>query len=531
MSVDKPPSVLGAARIISSSIFLSRILGFVRDMLCAGFFGWAWDAFVVAFTIPNLFRRLFGEGALSSAFIPTFSHYLENQPHSETLKFINTVITILVAFLSIITLLVILSTFAFPILLPLILPDSYPPEFNSFFAELLRIMIPYLPIICLVAVLGALLNTLHHFTMPALASVVLNISWIGGFFAAVWLTNDTSQQLTIIAWFIIIGGLLEIIIQIPPLIKRKIFYSPRWQINHPGVQEIKRLIIPAIIGLAPFQINLAVDFLIAGTFVKEPGAISALYFANRLMQFPLALIGISLATAVFPLLSRYVARGEINSMKEEVTKVLRFSFFVDMPATIGLIVLAQPIIQLAFQVLPDSIGINAFSTGAVNRCSLVLICYSSALWAYAGSQIITRVFYAFKDMKTPARLSLYLIFLNLTLNLILVQFIQEAGIALATALTGIINFVILLSLLNKKVKISLTSSSVKSIIASLLMGGLCLWLLSILPSVNPETTDWSILKPALIRVFVPALAGLIFYFLISYFLQPDEVRKIIKLKK
>ncbi|MCK4908849.1 MAG: murein biosynthesis integral membrane protein MurJ, partial [Planctomycetes bacterium] len=178
----KQKSVFGAARIISGSIFLSRILGFVRDILCAGFFGWVWDAFIFAFTIPNLFRRLFGEGALSAAFIPTFSHYLENKPRPDTLRFISAVITSLVTILSLMAGLIILGTFILPAVLPTVLPATYPAEFTLFFAKLLRILIPYLPIICLVALLGALLNTLKHFTMPALASVVLNISWIAGFF-------------------------------------------------------------------------------------------------------------------------------------------------------------------------------------------------------------------------------------------------------------------------------------------------------------------------------------------------------------
>ncbi len=530
----KQKSVFGAARIISGSIFLSRILGFVRDILCAGFFGWVWDAFIFAFTIPNLFRRLFGEGALSAAFIPTFSHYLENKPRPDTLRFISAVITSLVTILSLMAGLIILGTFILPAVLPTVLPATYPAEFTLFFAKLLRILIPYLPIICLVALLGALLNTLKHFTMPALASVVLNISWIAGFFIGMRYGQNQMETIIIIAWSIIIGGILEILIQIPALLKHKISYRPRWEMNHPGVKEIKRLMFPAVLGLAPFQINLVLDYLIAVTFITQAGAISALYFGNRLMQFPLALVGISLATALFPFLARYLAQGDLASTKKELEKTLRLCLFIALPAAAGLIVLAQPIIQLAFGILPQSFGIHAFSTKAVNRSSLVLICYASGLWAYAGFQILTRVFYAFKDMKTPARLAIYMILVNLALNLILVRHFREAGIALSTAIVGIINFGILLFLINKKLgdhRISILFSFVKSMLTAILMGIGCHVILTYLPSIDLNSTGWSLLKPALLRVLVPVFAGLLFYFLISCLIQPAEIKKLIKINK
>lgn len=527
---NKTPTVVGSARIISSCIFLSRILGFVRDVLCAGFFGWVWDAFIFAFTIPNLFRRLFGEGALSAAFIPVLSDYHQHKPQSETRRLINNVISILFSFLSLIALAIIAVSFLFPILLP----SPTQPGFTPLFARLLRIMIPYLPIICLLAMLTAILNTLKHFTTPALASVVLNISWISGFFLAPLFSPIPEKQIVVIAWAIIIGGVLEIIIQIPVLIHKKISYTPAWQLNHPGIKEIAKLMGPAALGLGIFQVNLLLDYIIALVFVTGDGAISALYFGNRLMQFPLALIGISLATAVFPFLAEAISRNDLTGMKQELSRALRLSNFMAIPASIGLVILALPIIDLAFNILPREVfGVKGFTETPVVRTSLVLCFYALGIWAYCGFQIVTRAFYAFKDMKTPLRIGVRMVGVNLILNIILVQFLQEAGIALATAITAMVNFFILLILLQRKIGKWASHEFVKPFmktgLIALLMGGLCLLILMWLP--EPGKIAQVSLGSALVRVFLPMLSGIIFYMGLAYLVRLKEVKEFWKVRK
>ncbi|MBI4713564.1 MAG: murein biosynthesis integral membrane protein MurJ [Planctomycetes bacterium] len=508
--------IIGSASIISACILLSRVLGFLRDMLCTGFFGPVWDAFAFAFTIPNLFRRLFGEGALSAAFIPTFSHYLNNEKHSETIRFINIVITILFGFLTLIALLVILLTFIVPLVIPLD-PNS---SFSPIFFKLLRIMIPYMPLICLVALLQAILNSLKHFAMPALASVFLNICWISGFVIASLTQTTDENKVLIMAWAILIGGILEVVIQIPPLVSRKITYRPQINFAHPGFREVVRLMGPTIFGLAVFQINLLADYIIAQIFVPEPGAISALYFANRLMQFPFALIGISMATAVFPFLAEYVAKNNVKGMLGELKHILALSLFVGLPASIGLVVTAEPLINWAFSALPASLfHINAFSASAIARTANVLIFYSIGIWSYSAVQIINRAFYSLKDMTTPVRIGIYTVAANLAMNLILVGPLREGGIALATAISSFLNLFILLAVLGKKsaqlsnsdshLVISFIKSLIPFIISSLLMGIGCYWAIRFVP-IFPE------IIPETLRIIGITLLGALLYLVLAY---------------
>jgi len=522
----------GSARILSGCILLSRILGFIRDMLCGGFFGWVWDAFVLAFTIPNLFRRLFGEGALSSAFIPTFSDYLTHKPQSETQRFINIVTTTLAVILGGIALIIIGVSF----LLPQVMTSDKNPDYIPLFALLLRIMIPYLPIICLVALLTAILNSLKHFVVPALASVVLNISWIAAFVIAPLMTKDPERQVVIIAWAIIIGGVFELLMQIPPLLARGFSYKPAWQFNHPGVKETMRLMGPATFGLAVFQINLLVDYIIALSFVRTDGAISALYFGNRIMQFPLALIGISLATASFPFLTEYVSRNNLVELKKEVGRTLRLAMFVAIPAGIGLIVLVGPIVDLGFNILPKVMfKAKGFDAGATSRTALVLAFYSLGIWAYCGLQIINRVFYAFKDTKTPVRVGIWTVAANLVLNIILVQFLAEGGIALATAVTAMANFFILFYLAQKKIAVPSSDASgqgwqredfslpfLKSLVVSLVMGNFCY--LALFGSYH-LVTGMPLVLGGIIQVCLPLLVGVISYFVLSWFLQRAQLKE------
>jgi len=478
-------NILSSAGVISACILLSRILGFLRDVLCTGFFGPVWDAFIFAFQIPNLFRRLFGEGALSAAFIPTLSHYLNQKPFSEALRFINIIITLLFGFLALLAGAVILITFVLPLAAPDFVQSSK--VFSPLFLKLLRIMIPYLPLICLVALLQAVLNSLKHFLMPALAAVVLNICWIAGFIAAEQINTSDENKVVIIAWAILLGGVLEVLIQIPALWKHKITYRPAVSFSHPGLKEVLRLMGPVIIGLAVFQVNLFIDNLIAFLLVPDSGAVSALYYGNRLMQFPFALIGISLATAVFPFLADYVAKNDIAGMFAELNKALRIALFVGLPASVGLMVLAEPIIHWSFYSLPTTLfhikGIG-FTLDAVARTTFVLIFYSLGIWSYGAVQITNRAFYSLKDMITPVKVGIYMVIANFILNIILVFPFRESGIALATTISSILNLVILLYVLGKKSRavnpestVSLLSEFMKGLIlplfCSLLMGAIC----------------------------------------------------------
>lgn len=522
--------ILTSAGVISACILLSRILGFVRDMLCTGFFGMAWDAFVFAFTIPNLFRRLFGEGALSAAFIPTFSQYIHNKTHPETMRFLSVMVTILFGSLALVAGLVIGGTLVAPVIAPSL--KVHPFIMMSF--KLLRIMIPYMPLICLVALLQAILNSYKHFTMPALASVVLNICWIGGFIIAARIGTTDENKVTIMAWAILIGGALEVLMQIPALWAKKITYQPAIDFGHPGFREVLRLMGPTIFGLAVFQINLVMDYVIAKAFVPEAGAISALYFGNRLMQFPFALIGVSLATVIFPLLAEYVAKNDIKGMARQFTHSLNIVLFIAIPASAGLIVLARPLIHWAFYVLPNGLfKIESFSAEGIQRTAAVLLFYSLGIWAYSTVQIINRAFYSLKDMKTPVTVGIYTVGANFILNIILVQFLKEGGIALATTIAAVLNLVILLKLLGKRINAAVPeihqglflSHFIKSMILplvfSLIMSAACWFGLRFWPEsekIVPET----------IRILMLVSIGVGCYALFSLVFQRQLVKEIIR---
>lgn len=530
--------VIKHAGIVSICILISRILGFIRDILCTGFFGPVWDAFIFAFTIPNLFRRLFGEGALSAAFIPTLSHYMEKKSRSETLHFINIIITLLFGSLSILAGLVILTTFIIPAIAPSLAENST--AFSALFLKMLRIMIPYLPLICLVALLQAILNSYKHFLMPALASVVLNLCWIGGFIVAGAMHDTDEKKVTVIAWAILIGGILEVLIQIPILLKKKITFKPAISFNHPGLKEVLRLMIPTIFGLAVFQINLILDYTIAKIFIKEPGAISALYYGNRMMQFPFALIGISLATAFFPFMAQRAAKKDYKGLISTLSDALRIALFVGIPASIGLIILAKPIIHWAFFTMPSALfHIKSFPVDAILRTTTVLIFYSIGVWAYGAVQITNRAFYSLKDMKTPVKIGILMVIVNVIMNLTLVWSLKESGIALATTISSILNLFILIIILNKKIKAlitvsdpekpgkSLLSSMLKQMLlptlCSLLMGIICYIGMKYLPESQTALSET-------IQIITLVIIGIISYLGFSYLIQRKSLKEIIARK-
>ena len=527
----KKTSVIKNAGVISACILLSRILGFIRDVLISGFFGKALDAFVFAFQIPNLFRKLFGEGALSAAFIPTLSHYLNEKPYAETIRFINIMITLLFGFLSLIAGLVILTTFALPALFPSFMAAQ---GFSELFLKLLRIMIPYLPLVCVVALLQAVLNSLKHFMMPALASVVLNICWIGGFLVADKIGTSDENKVAIMAWSILVGGVMEIAIQIPILLKKKITFKPIIDFKHPGLKEVLTLMLPTVFGLAVFQVNLFMDSIIAKAFIKDAGALSALYLGNRLMQFPFALIGISLATALFPYLAELAAKKDYSGMMSELSKALRIVLFVGIPASLGLMILAELIVHWSFFTLPTALfPKRVVDINAIARTTNVLIFYSLGIWSYGAVQIINRAFYSLKDMKTPVKIGIYTVIANVVLNIALVFPFKESGIALATTISSIMNLAILLYVLNRKANRltsaaappmsllgSLAKQSILPLICSLLMCAICLAGLRYIPKYDSLIGDT-------IKTLSLVTVGALSYLGFSYLIQHKSIKEII----
>jgi len=492
-------SFVRSAGLVSLCTLLSRILGLVRDILSSYFFGAGkeWDAFALAFRIPNLFRRLFGEGALTSAFLPAFVERYDAGRTEEAHALLNKLVTLLAVFLGLVAAAGIGVTYLLP-----------PSEENRIFGRLLRIMLPYLAIICVAAILGAALNALRHFFTPAFAPVLLNVVWIATLFLFV-------RNIDAVAWAVVVGGALELLVMVPALTARKVPLRPRFDLDDPGMRDVGRQFLPMVFGLALVQINEVVGSVIAREFVPGHGAVSAIYYGNQLTQLPLALIGTAMATAVFPL---------FTSPKEDFRAVfgksLRLVLFVALPATVGLVVLSDPIVALLFQR-------GRFDAEAAARTSGVVVFYTLGLWCYCANQIQVRAFYAKKDTRTPVKVSATMVFLNAGLALALVGPMREKGIALANSVTGLATFLALQALLRRAHPgIGLgpvAGVALRSAGASLAMGA-AVW--GVFRLMGPWAGDR--IGGRLALVFVPMAAGVAVYFLLAKLLGMDEARLLFR---
>jgi len=507
----KPYSFLRSARTISLATLLSRILGLGRDIACASLFGsgLVWDAFSISFMLPNLFRRLFGEGALSAAFIPVFSEYLETKGENEAWRAASAcflfVTTILLS-------LVIIGEGGLLYLSRLQLSAR-----NALAVRLLMVLWPYLFFICLVALLAALLQSLKNFLIPALAPVVLNICWITGvILVAPRMAEARERQIFGVALAILAAGFLQLAMQLTALVRR----GARLTLFHPFYwQALKRVLLlmgPMLLGLATLQVNVLSDWAIAFFLVKGHGAVSALYWGNRLMQFPLALLGIAVATAAFPTFSRLAARGDLPALGGEVKRALRVTFFLALPAGIGLSILAEPLIRLLFQW-------KNFDAVATDRAAKVLIFYSLGIWAYSAVHILNRALYSLKDTRTPVRIAVGMMFANLALNLTLVWPLREAGLALATAITHTAQAILLYLALRRKVAIpeekALWYSAGRTLLGAGIMG-ITTYLVASTFAVSPGLIGRGAALGS------PLLVGLFTFFVSAYFLKAPELGEL-----
>lgn len=431
--------------------FLSRILGYIRDMIIASKFGagTSADAFYVAFRIPNLLRNLLGEGALSSSFIPVFSEYLVKD-EKEAWEIGRITFSILLALLSILTFLgILIAPFIVCIIAPgfISLPDKF-----SLTISLTRIMFPFLLFICLAAFTTGLLNSLHSFFVPAFAPSMLSLGEIFSVFILVPLMGGSIKGL---AWGVLLGGFGQLLAQVPSVIK----FWPKWgsrrstfggysrsiffklMFSHPGVKKIGTLMLPATLGLGVYQINAFVDTICTSYLIE--GSPTALYYANRLMQLPLAIFATSVATASLPKMSEFMARKDIEGLLSTLSSGLKMIFFLLMPASIGLIVLGKPIIALLFQR-------GRWDEGATNLTYLALLFYSTGLISYGGVKVVASAFYSMQDTKTPLRVSIVAMLLNVELNFIFMRFMGVGGLALATAMSSTVNISLLLLFLRRR---------------------------------------------------------------------------------
>jgi len=417
----------------------SRILGLVREQVFAGLFGAGntYDAFVVAFRIPNLLRDLFGEGALSAAFVTVFSAYDTNRTREETWRLASNVLTVILVLLSLLTLLAIIFADS---LVALLAPDfSLVAGKSALTAYLTRIMLPFLLFISLSAVVMGILNTKGRFFVPALASSFFNLgSVVGGTSLAYILPHYGQPAIVGMAIGTLLGGLMQLGIQLPSLVKTGFRYRPTFDLSDPGLCRVLKLMIPATIGMSATQINIFINTNFASSC--PVGSVSWLQYAFRLVQLPIGLFGVALAIAMLPILAKQAAKKNIAEMKKTMVSSLTMVFALTLPATAGLIILAEPIIRLLFEH-------GVFTAHDTVATAETLALYSIGLFAYSANKVLVPAFYALDKTRYPVIASFMAIVVNIVIISLTIDSYQHLAIAFSTSCTMLINFLFLMVVL------------------------------------------------------------------------------------
>ena len=505
-----------AATTIGMGTFLSRILGFFRDMVIAHFFGagMAADAFFVAFRIPNLWRRLVGEGSLTISFIPIYTEYLTQKSEEESREVTHIAFTIAGIVLLVLTVLGILFS---PILIQIIAPGfTRVPEKFQLTVTLNQIIFPYLFFMGLFALCMGILNSLRHFFAPAIAPIFLNISII----ASVFLFYHVFQRpVMALAVGVLVGGVIQFLFQIPFLLKKRISFRFNFNFRHPAIKRIGYLMVPGLIGSAVYQLNVFIDTIFA-SFLPG-GSVSYLYFADRLMEFPLGIFAFAIGMASLPSLSGLATKGKMEELKETLSFTFRLVSFISIPAMVGLIVLKTPIINLLFQR-------GLFDYSATVMTAKALLVYSVGLWAIAGSRIIVPAFYSLQDTWTPLKIALICLGANVIFNSILIYPMKHAGLALATSLSSTLNLILLFRKLIPK----LGGMNIKENIRSLLRIFFCSLPMGLVAYLICSLGNWSttgnIVEKVLLLV-IGIMLGLGVYLGCSYWAKNEEMLFLLKM--
>jgi putative peptidoglycan lipid II flippase len=436
--------LLRSTAIVSAMTLLSRVLGLVRDLVFARQFGasLATDAFYVAFRIPNFMRRLFAEGSFSLAFVPVLAEYRQRGDREALRHFVDHVCGTLAGAL---LLVVGLGMLAAPAFVSVFAPGFLDqPQKFTLTTEMLRITFPYILLISLAGFAGGILNSFSRFALPALSPVLLNVALIA---AAIWLSPYFDQPVKALAWGVLIGGVLQLAMQLPGLARLGFLPRPRWGWGEPGVRKILTLMLPTLFGSSVAQINLLVDTLIASFLVT--GSVTWLYYTDRLLEFPLGIFGVALGTVILPHLSGKHAAADPEGFTHSVDWGLRLGLFIALPATLFLILLAEPMYWTLF-------GYGRFGSIDAQMSALSLAALALGLPAFIAVKVLAPAFYARQDTRTPVKAGIASMLSNMLMNGVFVGVWlwsgkpgAHAGLALASALAGYINAGLLLFWLRK----------------------------------------------------------------------------------
>ncbi|WP_171255074.1 murein biosynthesis integral membrane protein MurJ [Acinetobacter sp. NCu2D-2] len=431
--------------IVSAMTMLSRVLGLVRDVVLLNVFGAGkdFDTFVVAFRIPNFFRRLFAEGAFSQAFIPVLTEYKTTRTHAEVQILISRVFGCLATFMTTLTL---IAMIAAPAILYIYAPGFHgDAEKFALATEMFRLTIPYLLFMSLTAFASSILNSYGSFSTPAFAPVLLNITMIA---AAWWLTPYMAEPIMALGWAVVIAGFLQLVIQIPELWRKKLLIPPKVDFKHEGVDRIMKLMLPALFGVSVTQINLLLNTIWA-SFMQD-GSVSWLYSAERMTELPLGLIGVAIGTVILPSLSARHAEQDQTKFRGMIDWAAKIIVMVGVPASIALFMLSTPIIQALFQH-------GQFDFEDTQMTALALQCMSAGVISFMLIKVFAPGFYAQQDTKTPVRVGLMAVAANAILNVVFIGIFklinweaEHMALALASSGSALVNAGMLYFYLHKR---------------------------------------------------------------------------------
>jgi len=515
--------VAKAAGVVGLATLVSRVMGYIRDMVMSWAFGTglAADAFYVAYRIPNLLRELLAEGSMSAAFIPVFTETLTKESKESALHLANAVFARLLVILLVLTVLGVLFA---PVVVKMIAWGWIHKAGNEdkflLGVSLTRIMFPYLLFIGLAALAMGMLNSLRYFLTPALSPVMLNVMTIS---AVVLSMQYLSQPIIGVAFGVVVGGMCQFLIQVPGLQKQGMRMRPEFKPTHPGVKRIGLLVLPVFLSSSVNQLNIFITTIFASFLAT--GSITYLYYGMRFIHFPLGIFGVAIATAVLPTMSAQAARREMNEFRETFSFGVRLVFFIMFPAMAALIMLRIPIVNLLLQH-------GQFDRTSTQGVALALACYAVGLWAFAGVRIVVQAFYALQDTRTPVFVALLAFSSNILLSAFFVfkTPLAHGGLALATSIAATLNISLLTIQLRKKIgRIDarrIVRSMVKIIPASLAIGVIGWWISS-----NPVWDHGGNTRYKLELLGGSVIASICFYIIAMWIMKSEELEFIMGVVK
>jgi putative peptidoglycan lipid II flippase len=504
---------------VSGATVVSRILGLARDSFFAAIFGTTSyaDAFNMAFVIPNFLRRVFGEGTLNASYVPVYMHYLRIEGEKSAEELAAKVFSVLMIVLGAVV--IAGALLASPIVSAYAFGWRHYPHTMVLTVKLTRLMFPYLFFVALSALAGGTLNSRGYFGIPAFAPAFLNVALIGASLVILLGSWGASERsVTIFSIGALVGGVLQIVCQVPLLRKTGHRFKFDPDFGHPGVKWIGRLMLPGMLAFAVTQINTLVDMLLATTLSE--GSVTALRLGNRVAVQPLGIFGIAITTAILPTLAAHAAKEDTHKLVEDFAFSLKLMLALLIPSSIGMIVLAKPVIRLLFE--RGEFTASSSTPMTVNA----LVYYTYGLFAYGGMKAVVQAFYSLKDTLTPMKVAIFNVALNVTLNLILVRSLGLIGLAAATSISAIVGFAMLCWLLSRRLG-DIRGGEIWTAVGKVLLasGPMAISLFAVAHFLEPWAVNiWG----KLLQVGVASLCGLAVLLGASLALRVEEVIFILR---